>query len=148
MTDWLKATYGDPCIECGFGWDLSRQEAEALVAGLPARLSAILRTATGHEKLPGLEWSVGSYVAHISDNLHIWAERVAGVTLGADPAVPRYDEAALGAARGYAALSLEGVLWSLERAVRDWLEAIRAAPVDLRLDHPDRGELAVDDVVL
>lgn len=38
-----------------------------------------------------------SYVAHVGDNLRIWAERVAGITNGASDVVSTYDEHALAA---------------------------------------------------
>jgi hypothetical protein len=74
-------------------------DAQAIVAGLPAALAVDLRGARGQERIPGLAWSVTAYVAHVGDNLRIWAERLAGITAGAATAVAGYDENELATAR-------------------------------------------------
>lgn len=147
MTSWGPRTYGDPCCECGFSWSIARSDAEAVLARLPDRVTKLVTNASGNERRPELEWSVTGYVAHVGDNLRIWAERVAGITGGGSRNVGRYDENALPQARVYDSLSLPGTLWSLERAIRDWLDAIAAAPADLTMIHSERGELGLDDVV-
>jgi hypothetical protein len=147
MSSWGPRTYGDPCRECGFSWGIVRSDAEAILARLPERLTKLLANASGSERHPDLEWSVTGYVAHVGDNLRIWAERVAGITRGGSRNVGRYDENALSQARVYDSLSLLGALWSLERAIRDWLEAVAAAPADLMMIHSERGEVSLDDVV-
>ena len=53
----------------------------------------------------------------------------------------------LAVARNYESLSLPGTLWTLERSVRDWLDAIRLAPSDLEMVHPERGTIRRDDVI-
>jgi hypothetical protein len=144
---WGQDIYGQPCRECGFSWELGVARDRALVAGLPAVVRAALGRATGDERLPELAWPVKSYVLHVGDNLRIWAERVAGISLGAPEAVGGYDENALAGARGYARISLPAALWSLERAVRDWTDAVTGARSALAMVHPERGRLALDDIV-
>jgi hypothetical protein len=147
MSSWGPRTYGDPCGECGFSWSIARSDAEVVVARLPDRLAELLTGASGNERHPELEWSVAGYVAHVGDNLRIWAERVAGITRGGSRNVGGYDENALAHARVYDSLSLPGTLWSLERSVHDWLDAIATAPAGLTMIHAERGELGLGDVV-
>lgn len=148
MSQWGPDTYGEPCRECGFSWSLDVSDAKAVIAGLPAQLADLLKDASGAERHPGLVWAVTAYVAHIGDNLRIWAERVAGITLGGSMAVASYDENLLATARAYQSLSLAGALWSLERATSDWLHAISMAAPDLAMIHPQRGEVRVGDIVI
>ncbi len=147
MSDWGPRTYGDPCRECGFRWSIDVDDAQVLVAGVPARLDVVLRTARGTERHPDLAWPVTAYVLHVGDNLRIFAERIAGITLGGSPVVASYDENALADARVYAGITLHAARWGLERAVRDWLEAVRDAPPDLLMRHPERGAIDLTDIV-
>lgn len=147
MSPWGRRVYGELCRECGFSWKIKRTEAELLIAGLHGRLAEVLADASGTERHPALEWPVTSYVAHIGDNLRIWAERLAGITLGGSLAITAYDQDALARARTYESLSLAGVLWTLEHSVRDWLEAAATAPSQLLMNHPDRGELSLEDII-
>ncbi len=147
MSDWGPRTYGDPCRECGFRWDADLATAEGIVAGAPARLDEVLRAARGDERHPDLEWSVTAYVLHVGDNLRVFAERIGGISLGGSPVVASYDENALAAARVYAGITLPAARWSLERSVRDWLDAVRDAPPDLVMEHPERGPIDLVDIV-
>jgi hypothetical protein len=148
VESWGAARYGDPCRECGYDWSLSTAAALDLVAAVPARYAALLGDADGSARHPELEWTAGGYVAHVVDNLRIWAERLAGASLGGSPDVPGYDEQLLAAARRYDALPVAGSLWSLQRAVDAWLAAVeRAVAEDVELRHEARGVQRVSDVV-
>ena len=147
MDEWGPRTYGEPCRECGFSWNAPVPDAVASVAAFPAALADELAYTSGAERGAGLSWSVTAYVAHVSDNLRIWAERIAGITMGGSSAVTSYDENLLAAARGYDALSSQGATWGLKRSVRDWIEAVAGAPADLRMTHPERGVLELDQIV-
>jgi hypothetical protein len=147
MSEWSRRLYGEPCRECGFSWSITTAGATDLVADLPAHLLAALAEAIGDERIPQLRWSVTAYVAHIGDNLRIWAERLAGISGGASPVVGSYDENLLAEARGYDSISLPAALWTLERATDDWLEVVRNAPTDLVMAHPDRGAIDLDEIV-
>jgi len=84
----------------------------------------------------------------VGDNLRIWAERLVGISRGASPAVPRYDEALLAEARVYEDVALQGAIWSLERAAEDWQSAVdEATAAGVVLIHPDRGEQSLLDVI-
>src|SRR5271155_5849224 len=91
---------------------------------------------------------VVGYVCHISDNLHIWAERLVGRASGDSRRVARYDQDLLARARRYDEIALAGALWSLDRAARDWADAVDGAHrAGVTLVHPDRGEQSLLDVV-
>lgn len=147
-TDWGAAIYGDPCRQCGFGWMIGRPDAVAVVAATPARYAALLGGRTGAERHPDLAWPVVAYVCHVGDNLRIWAERLAGLALGATEPVSPYDEGALARVRAYDDIALPGALWSLGRAVADWQEAVGlVADRGVLLVHPERGEQDLPAVV-
>jgi hypothetical protein len=132
VSEWGRRTFGDPCRECGFSWALDRDEAVARLAGVPPRYREALAGSDGRARLPELAWSAGAYVCHVADNLRIWAERLAGA-----------------AARSYGDVAVEGALWSLERAVDEWLVAAEmATETGAALTHAERGEIGLDDVVL
>jgi hypothetical protein len=148
VSDWGRALYGDPCRECGFEWSTSLEDATTLVRNLPTSYEEVVAGAAGSERHRELAWSVTAYVCHVSDNLRIWAERLAGVAGGGQREVVAYDENALAAARRYEDVSLQAALWSLERAVVDWLIAVEQAnDVEVVLLHSERGRQTVIDVV-
>lgn len=147
MSKWGRSTYGEPCEECGFSWDVDTSDAKALVAGIPALLTEMLTDARGDERHPAVTWSVSSYVAHVGDNLRIWAERLAGIALGGPTTVASYDEEALATARVYQDIPLPAARWSLQRSTRDWLEAVQMAPSDLEMIHPHLGLIRLDEIV-
>jgi hypothetical protein len=144
---WALSQYGDPCVECGYEWWLSLDEAVARVATMPSRYTDLLRGREGSERHPLLAWSAGAYVCHVTDNLRIWGERLAGAALGGSRNITGYDSDLLAEARVYERIPLEGALWSLGHAVREWRDAVAMATrSSVMLVHPDRGELTVLDV--
>lgn len=148
--NWGPVLYGNPCHQCGFDWNISREAAIGLVSTMPKLYARILAAAgsDGSERDPELQWSARAYVCHVGDNLRIWAERLVGVSRGASPAVAGYDEARLAEARAYEGVSLPGAIWSLERAAEDWRSAVEeATAAGVVLIHPDRGEQSLLDVV-
>jgi len=147
MNTWGIRTFGDPCAECRFRWDTDLDTARGLVAEAPVLLAELLRGATGTERHPQLSWSTTAYVAHMSDNLRIFAERIAGVALGGPRSVSAYDEDVLAAVRHYDAISLAAAVWSFEQSVATWLTALDLAPADLTFDHSERGAIDLTDVV-
>lgn len=147
MESWGAALYGDPCRECGYEWSIGPRAALGLVAGIPARYADLLAGTDGSQRHPGLGWTAGGYVCHVTDNLRIWAERLAGAALGGSRHVPGYDENLLGQARGYQLVPLAGALWSLQHAALDWQEAIDLAlEREVVLLHAGRGEQRAADV--
>ena len=147
MSEWGRVTYGDPCRECGFDWSLSQQDAVDLVAQIPELFGELVRGKDVSKRHPDLSWSVLEYVCHVVDNLRISAERLVGVAAGASRDISTYDQDLLAVARNYAAVPLEGALWSLERAVSDWKDAMETASrAGVVLLHPERGDQTVLDV--
>ena len=147
MNEYLQARYGNPCRGCGYEWSSGDDTCRQIVNEAPARFATLLSGRDGSERHPNLEWSASAYVAHTADNTRIWAERVAAVALGASSPVASYDEDALGRARGYQHLALQGCLWSLGRAVDDWQSAEALAGAhDVVLDHPEQGSLGLREV--
>jgi hypothetical protein len=148
MEPWGKDRYGDPCRECGFGWSISPQDAIALVAAIPGRYADLLADRDAGSRHPGLTWSAGEYVCHVTDNLRIWSERLAGAALGGQPRVAGYDTDLLAAARRYDRVAVAGALWSLRHAAAGWAEAVAlAGQAGVVLAHDGRGEQRVRDVV-
>jgi hypothetical protein len=147
MDSWGAALYGDPCRECGFDWSLSVAGALDLVADVPRTYTALLAGSDGSQRHPDLEWTAGGYVCHVTDNLRIWAERLAGAALGDARPVPTYDADRLGRARCYDLIPVAGALWSLERAAEGWGQALELAiEQHVVLRHAGRGEQRVADV--
>ena len=148
MSEWGRTTYGDPCRECGFRWSMTQAEAVATVTGTPTEFARLLRGVDGPRRQSDLHWSVVAYVCHVTDNLRIWAERLAGLALGDLRPVTPYDQDLLAHARQYDGVAVVGALWSLDRAVSDWREAVLLADgAGVALVHPERGEQSLLDVV-
>ena len=143
MSEWGRSTYGDPCRQCGFHWTISLEEAVATVGTTGAELTTALRGADGSERHGDLGWSVVGYVCHVSDNLHIWAERLVGRASGDSRRVARYDQDLLARARRYDEIALAGALWSLDRAARDWAERCRSGGRRRRHPRSPRSRPAV-----
>lgn len=148
MDSWGPTVYGQPCRGCGYQWTSTPTDARGTVAALPTTYAVLLATATGAERHPDLAWSVGEYVCHVADNLRIWAERLMGVDGGGPLPVGGYDEMALGQARNYPSIPLPAALWSLGRAVDDWLDAVDlSGTTGVVLVHPERGGQTLAEVM-
>jgi hypothetical protein len=147
VSDWGRAVYGDPCRECGFGWSISADDAASLISAIPDRYADALQGSDPSRRHPDLGWSAGAYVSHVTDNLRIWAERLAGAALGGSRDVRGYDGDLLAQARVYEGVPIEGALWSLRRAAEAWGEAFRLAQDnEVVLLHPERGDQTQIDV--
>jgi hypothetical protein len=148
VNEWHRERYGDPCNECGFDWSIGYREALAVADAIPARCAEALNGRTGSERSPALAWSAGEYVCHIVDNFRIWAERLAAAGRGTSVVLTPYDCDALAEARAYRAVPLEGSLWSLGLAEREWRDAVQLAEgARSVLVHPERGQQTVEEVV-
>jgi hypothetical protein len=148
VDNWGAALYGDPCRECEFTWANDLTATVSLMAGLPDSIDQLVSGASGSERLPDLEWNVSAYVAHMTDNTRIWAERLIAVARGADAHVVPYDPDLLAASRRYNEVALEGAKWSFRIAVGDWLLAVEEAkPAGVVMLHSERGAMELFDVV-
>ncbi len=149
MPQWFVEEFGDPCRECGYAWSTTLQSALDHVARAPARYASLLEGTNGSQRHPGLKWPAKSYVFHVADNLRIWSERLAAAVAGASDAVAPYDDNLLADARNYDRMPLEAALWALTRAADDWRKVVTLATEhDVRLVHPQRGTLTVEEIVL
>jgi DinB superfamily len=143
---WAGDLYGDPCRECSFAFSATLDDSLAYLSGVSEEYAALLDTATGTERHPELSWTVGAYVCHVADNLHIWAERLAGAAAGVEVVAP-YDQDELAAARSYAEVPLAAALWSLGRGLGDWQAAVTRVPATgVVISHPERGGMDLGDV--
>ena len=65
------------------------------------QFAELLAGVDGSQRHPELAWPAGAYVCQVTDNLRIWAERVAGAALGVTRKAPGCDENLLAQARAY-----------------------------------------------
>jgi hypothetical protein len=115
---------------------------------LPDSIEEIVRGATGTERLPDLGWNISGYVAHMTDNTRIWAERLVAVARGADAHVIPYDPDLLAESRHYNDIALQGATWSFRLAVDNWLNAVdEAVPTGMVMLHSVRGAMELSDVI-
>lgn len=148
MSEWGPNKYGDPCRECGFEWSITQADALALVADLPRRFREALEGKDATLIHPDLTWSAAGYVAHVSDNLRIFAERFAAFHMGAYGETVPYDPDLLAAARSYNAIPVAGALWSLENAARDFIRAVEMTEgKDVSMIIDERGPQNVHELI-
>jgi len=115
---------------------------------LPDTVEMLVSDATGTEQVAGLRWNVCGYIAHMTDNTRIWAERLVAVARSADPHVVPYDPDLLAEARHYNEVALQGATWSLRIAVANWLTFVEEAdPAGIEILHSERGAMELSDVV-
>ena len=75
MEKWGATLDGDPCRECGFGWELSPARAVASVQAVPDAYAGGWRRYRPGRRPTCL--TAAAYVSHVTDNLRTWAERLA-----------------------------------------------------------------------
>jgi hypothetical protein len=115
---------------------------------MPGVVEELVSNANGTEELPDLGWNVCGYIAHMTDNTQIWAERLVAVARGADAHVVPYDPDLLAQARHYNDIALPGTTWSFRIAVANWLAAVEEAePARVVMLHSVRGAMELADVV-
>jgi hypothetical protein len=115
---------------------------------MPDTVDRLVLHATGREQRSDLGWNVSGYIAHMTDNTTIWAERLVAAARGADPHIVPYDPDLLAEARHYNEVALQGATWSLRTAVTNWLAAVEEAePVGVIMLHSERGAMELSDVV-
>jgi hypothetical protein len=149
MDSWGEPLYGDPCRECAFQWATGLAPATSLMRDLPDSVDELVTGATGTERLPELAWNVSAYVAHMTDNTRIWAERLISVARGADTHVCPYDPDLLAQARRYNDIGLKGAKWSLRIAVESWLSAVAEADrAGVVIQHSERGVMEVSEIAV
>jgi hypothetical protein len=136
------------CDECGFSWEISIENAVALIAGSPKRLASLLEGAERATRRPApAVWSPSSYLWHLVDVLRIGRERL--LTASMDPAagIPCWDEKALAEVRHYDSLSPRVGLVSYGSAATEWVAAANRVDAEASVDHPEFGALTAADIV-
>ena len=148
LSQWGPSTYGDPCRECGYDWQQSTEDSLASIGNIRQAFRLLIRPSDAGRFGSGLTWSAKAYVFHVADNFRIWAERLEAPASGGPARIATYGDNALAEARGYEAMRLELAWVALDWSVCEWLDAVRRAEhAEVRLEHPVRGTLTVDDVV-
>ena len=117
--------------------------------GMPDAIEELASDATGTEQLPRLGWNVCGYIAHMTDNTRIWAERLVAVARGADPHVVPYDP--ISSARPGTTTRLpckaQRGRFAASR-VANWLAAVdESDPAEVVMLHSERGAMELSDVV-
>ncbi|HEY0215457.1 MAG TPA: DinB family protein [Cellulomonas sp.] len=147
MELWGAPLYGNPCRECGYGWDLTPLEAVRAVGDAPGRFAAVLVTAPRPLRIPELGWSTAGYLRHVADNLEAWAYRLDSARVDGRVTTVGYDPDALAAARDYENATVGAALAALRRVVPGWTDAVEAAlEAGVVLDHATRGPQRAQDV--
>jgi hypothetical protein len=135
------------CAECGFDWEIPRQDAIDLVAQVPdAAVAAITRI---HDPAQCADdcWSASMYVWHLVDILRIGTERLLTLTHDPDRGTTCWDENALAEARHYQQLSPAVGLIVLRSAAQAWTTTAALAPPDVQIRHPQLGSLGALEII-
>ena len=135
------------CAECGFDWQLARQDAIDLVAQVPDAATDAITRIPDPAQHTGDRWSASMYLWHLVDVLRIGTERL--LTLTHDPrrGIICWDENALAEARRYQQLSPVVGLIVLRSAAQAWVTAAAAAPADIQVRHPQFGTLGALEII-
>src|SRR5215468_10521742 len=135
------------CAECGFNWQMTRQNAIELVAQVPGAAAAAMTGINDPTQRTGRRWSAAMYVWHLVDVLRIGAERLLTLTHDPERGITCWDENALAEARRYEQLSLAVGLIVLGAAAREWSGAAQAAPSEAEVRHPQFGSLGALEII-
>ncbi len=129
-------------------WAAGQAASISLMRSLPDSIDELMMGANGTERLPDLGWNTSGYIAHMTDNTRIWAERLIAAARGADAHVVPYDPDLLAESRHYNDVALQGALWSFRIAVENWLSAVdEAVPAGIVILHSERGAMELSDVL-
>jgi hypothetical protein len=135
------------CAECGYDWEITRQDAIELVAQAPDGVAGAITAIEDSMRRTGDRWSASMYVWHLVDVLRIGTERL--LTLAHDPGrgITCWDENALAEARRYQLLSPAVGLIVLRSAAQSWATTAALVPADLQVRHPQFGLLGAVEIV-
>ena len=128
------------CAECGFAWDVTFDEAVAMVRASPRWFAKAFDGARFADP-PEAVWSAKGYVWHVVDMLRIGTERLWMLRLEAGTAITPWDPDEMADHRSYEKLSAPVGLLALEVAARDWVTAAQEAPSGVSAAHPLFGTM-------
>ena len=135
------------CAECGFDWQLARQDAIDLVAQVPNAAAAAITRIRDPTQRSGDRWSASMYLWHLVDVLRIGTERLLTLTHDPGRGIPCWDENALAEARRYHQLSPAVGLIVLRPEAQAWVTAAAATPADVQVRHPQFGVLGALEII-
>jgi len=135
------------CAECGFDWQMTRQNAIELVAQVPGAAAAAMTGINDPTQRTGGRWSASMYVWHLVDVLRIGAERLLTLTHDPDRGITCWDENALAEARRYEQLSPGVGVIILRSATEAWTTVAAVAPANIQVHHPRFGSLGALEII-
>ena len=135
------------CAECGFDWEIDRQNAIELVARAPDAAMAAISGIKDPMRRAGDRWSASMYVWHLVDVLRIGTERLLILIHDPDRGITCWDENALAEARRYQLLSPAVGLIVLQSAAQNWTATAAGAPAGAEVHHPQFGVLGAVEII-
>ena len=128
------------CGECGFAWDVSFDEAVAIVGAAPRWFAKAFDGDRFAVPAAGV-WSATAYLWHVVDVLRLGTERFLILTLDPHCGIAPWDADEMAAARSYEMKSSIVGLRMLTAATAEWLDAARATPRYVSAVHPEFGTM-------
>jgi hypothetical protein len=135
------------CAECGFDWEIDRQNAIEVVERAPNAAVAAIRGIKDPMRRTGDRWSASMYVWHLVDVLRIGTERLLTLTHDPDRGITCWDENALAEARRYQLLSPAVGLIVLQSAAQNWTATAAVASARAEVHHPQFGVLGAVEII-
>ena len=135
------------CAECGFDWQMTRQDAIELVAQAPDGAGAAITGIEDPARRSGERWSASMYVWHLVDVLRIGTERLLTLTHDPGRGITCWDENALAEVRRYQQLSPTVGLLVLRSAAQAWITAAAMAPANVQVRHPRFGSFGAVEII-
>jgi len=135
------------CAECGFDWQMSRQNAVELVAQAPDGVAGAITSIKDPARRTGERWSASMYVWHLVDVLRIGTERLLTLTHDSDRGITCWDENALAEVRRYQQLSTTVGLLVLRSVAQAWTTTAAMAPADVQVRHPRFGSFGAVEII-
>jgi hypothetical protein len=135
------------CAECGFDWEMTRQNAIHLVAQAPDAAAAAITGVEDPTRRTGDRWSASMYVWHLVDVLRIGTERLLTLIHDPDRGITCWDENALAEVRHYQQLSPAVGPMMFRSAAQAWATTAAVAPADVQVRHPQFGILEAVEII-
>jgi hypothetical protein len=135
------------CAECGFDWQMTRQNAIELVAQAPDGVAGAITGIKDPARRTGERWSALMYVWHLVDVLRIGTERLLTLTHDPDRGITCWDENALAEVRRYQQLSTTVGLLVLRSVAQAWAMAAAVAPANVQVRHPRFGSFGAVEII-
>lgn len=140
------------CRQCGFSYDLTRDEvADASTAGLEAvgtALRAVPVAARSRRPSPAV-WSVNAYTSHLADAAGVILSRVRTIAEEDRPFLPYHDQDEAAAAADTDAIPADRSLERLRPAVEEFVIYLRSLPAaawDRTAVHERAGQIRLRDI--